>query len=312
MKLKEIPLNKIIENPYQPREAFDEEEIKELTKSIEVHGLLQPIVVTEKNGQYQVIAGERRWWAFHDLKRETIPANVLGELEDIELVEKTFIENWHRKDLTSVEMENIIFRMKEKGGYSDRDLGKRLGISHTQVGRYIRGKKDRELLELRGSTSTKDLDQTRGLDVETRKWVLDKMEKGEIPKGNSADPIVQALKKAPVSIRKAVIKGKIDVEDIGTIVNVEFPKEKEKEMLERLVQRKKDKAKDKDKGKDKKTKADLKRVQGYIDIHEKIHWWSLIGINMIEDKSLQVKAVGYIERIGDHCAELVEQYKSKI
>ncbi len=73
----ELPIGKIEPNPYQPRKEFEKSQLVDLAESIQSEGLIQPVVVREVNGSYQLIAGERRWRAFQLLKLKTIPARIL-------------------------------------------------------------------------------------------------------------------------------------------------------------------------------------------------------------------------------------------
>ena len=73
----ELPIGKIEPNPYQPRKEFDKSQLQDLADSIQSEGLIQPVVVREVNGTYQLIAGERRWRAFQLLKLKKIPARII-------------------------------------------------------------------------------------------------------------------------------------------------------------------------------------------------------------------------------------------
>jgi len=239
MELKEIPIDKITPHHLQPRELFDEGKIKELAASIEIQGLLQPIIVRKNGDGYQIIAGERRWRAFLFLKKTVIPSIVRDIKNDVIVAEKSLIENWQREDLTSVEKENMVSQIKEMGGYTYRELGNRMGISHTQVRRYIKAKEDRENLEPAGSISTRDLNQTRGLDDKTRKWLLGKLQSGEISKHNP-EKVTKILKNVPESVKKAIVSEKVDIEDVATVMDTPISKEMEGDIIREFTKRKKD------------------------------------------------------------------------
>ena len=239
MELKEIPIEKITPHPLQPREMFDKSKIEELAASIRTQGLLQPIIVRKYGEGYQIIAGERRWRAFSFLKWTTIPAIVWNIKDDVIVAEKSLIENWQREDLTSIEKENMIWQIKEMMKYTYRELGNRLGISHTQVKRYIQAKKDRENLEPAGSISTRDLNQTRGLDDKSRKWLLGKLQSGEISK-HSPEKVARVLKNIPESVKKAIVSEKVDIEDVATIMDTPISKEMEGDIIQEFTKRKKD------------------------------------------------------------------------
>lgn len=99
---REIPLQQVAENPYQPRRESDPQLIEELAQSIRTEGLLQPVVVREKGGQYELIAGERRVRAYRHLQRETIPARVI-EASDASSAALALIENLQRENLNPVD-----------------------------------------------------------------------------------------------------------------------------------------------------------------------------------------------------------------
>ena len=99
----EINVEQIKPNPYQPRKIFNEEKLKELSDSISLHGLLQPVVVTRDNDQFLLIAGERRLRATKLANIDTIKAVVL-DVEDKNLRELALIENIQRDDLNIIEV----------------------------------------------------------------------------------------------------------------------------------------------------------------------------------------------------------------
>src|SRR4029079_10021995 len=80
-QIREIPVEKILPNPSQPRLSYDEERLQDLAHSIREHGVLQPILVRPVGSKYELIAGERRWRASRQAQRENIPAHV-AEFDD--------------------------------------------------------------------------------------------------------------------------------------------------------------------------------------------------------------------------------------
>jgi len=99
---REIELSEIVANPYQPRREIHPEQIEELAKSIQSEGLLQPIVVREKNGKFELIAGERRLQAFKHLKLKAIPARII-EASDASSATLALIENLQRENLNPID-----------------------------------------------------------------------------------------------------------------------------------------------------------------------------------------------------------------
>jgi ParB family transcriptional regulator, chromosome partitioning protein len=98
----EIPVHLVEPSPYQPRKDINTAQLSELAESIRAEGLLQPIVVRKVGGRFQLIAGERRWRAFQQLKLKSIPARVL-EASDASSATLTLIENLQREGLNPIE-----------------------------------------------------------------------------------------------------------------------------------------------------------------------------------------------------------------
>lgn len=135
-----LPVDKIKPNPYQPRLIFSEEELEELSESIKVHGLLQPILVTKsasETDEYTLVVGERRLRATKLAGLTEIPA-IIGEVEDKELAEMALVENLQRKNLTPVE-EAIAYReVLEKFNLTQQELAKRLGKGQSTIANKLR------------------------------------------------------------------------------------------------------------------------------------------------------------------------------
>ena len=99
---REIELKRIVANPYQPRREIHPEHVEELAKSIQSEGLLQPVVVREKKGKFELIAGERRLHAFRYLKLKLIPARII-EASDASSAAIALIENLQRENLNPID-----------------------------------------------------------------------------------------------------------------------------------------------------------------------------------------------------------------
>ncbi len=99
---QEIPVHLVEPSPFQPRKDINSAQLSELAESIRAEGLLQPIVVRKVGGRFQLIAGERRWRAFQQLKLKSIPARVL-EASDASSATLTLIENLQREGLNPIE-----------------------------------------------------------------------------------------------------------------------------------------------------------------------------------------------------------------
>ena len=122
---KNLPLAKIEPNPDQPRKVFDQASLDELAESIRLHGVITPITVRkgEKDGYYQIIAGERRWRAARQAGLEDIPAMVL-EAEEDEIMELALIENLQRQDLNPIEEAEGYERLMKQFGLTQEQVAK--------------------------------------------------------------------------------------------------------------------------------------------------------------------------------------------
>ena len=125
--IRQVPVGRIEANPDQPRLTFDEATLAELSSSVKEHGVLQPVLLRPlPGGQYQLIAGERRWRAAKMAGLETIPA-MIEEIDDDTALEIAIIENLQREDLSPLDEAMMYDRMTSEHGYSVRKLAQKLG-----------------------------------------------------------------------------------------------------------------------------------------------------------------------------------------
>lgn len=136
-QIKEIPIELIKPNPYQPRETFDEESLAELSASIKEHGVLQPVIVRQSGEEYELVVGERRLRACRMAGFTTIPA-IVRELTCGESAELSLIENLQRKDLTVVEEINGYERLIREFGLTQQELAKRVGKGQSTIANKLR------------------------------------------------------------------------------------------------------------------------------------------------------------------------------
>ena len=135
-----IPISKLRANPLQPRRLFNKESINELAASIKSKGLVQPILVrpSEKNpGDYEIIAGERRWRAAQIAQLHEMPA-VIKNLNDVESLEIAIIENVQRSDLTVIEEAAGYKKLIESYGHTQEQLSEIVGKSRSHVANIMR------------------------------------------------------------------------------------------------------------------------------------------------------------------------------
>ncbi|OUM98842.1 MAG: nucleoid occlusion protein [Paenibacillaceae bacterium ZCTH02-B3] len=136
-EVRQIRVDEIVPSPYQPRSVFDEERIEELCRTIRTHGVIQPIIVREKNGKYELIAGERRWRAVRKLGLEHIPA-IVRNLNDSQAASMSLIENLQREELTAIEEAMAYQQLIQLHGLTQESLAQRLGKSQSTIANKIR------------------------------------------------------------------------------------------------------------------------------------------------------------------------------
>ena len=135
---REIPVNNIVANPNQPRQAFDPEELETLVASIKVVGVLQPIAVRPTgNDMFQLISGERRWRAAQQAGLEFIPA-VIRQIDDEASLEHALIENIHRADLNPLEEAAAYQHLMDEFKLTQESVADRVGKSRATISNATR------------------------------------------------------------------------------------------------------------------------------------------------------------------------------
>jgi len=138
-RLREISLDEISPNPFQPRTDLDENELKELAASIREQGVLQPIIVTQVESGYILIAGERRWRASTIAGLKTIPAIILDKKpSDEQLLFMALVENLQRVNLDPIEEAEAYQTLANKFSLSQDEIAKKMGKSRPTVTNSIR------------------------------------------------------------------------------------------------------------------------------------------------------------------------------
>jgi ParB family chromosome partitioning protein len=133
----QLYLDDIIPNRFQPREVFDEKALKELAVSIKEHGVIQPIIVRNVNGKYEIIAGERRYKASALAGLTKIPA-IIRDLDDKESSKVALLENLQRKNLNPIEEARTYQKILEIDQMTQDELAKTMGKSQSAVANKIR------------------------------------------------------------------------------------------------------------------------------------------------------------------------------
>ena len=132
-----IPIEKIYRDAAQPRKEFNKEKIEELAQSIKKNGLIQPLIVTQRDqNSYNLVAGERRWRAAQNTDLKLLPALLLPE--DLDKDEISLIENIQREDLKVSEEAKAYQRLIEKNSYTHETLAKIVGKSRSHITNLLR------------------------------------------------------------------------------------------------------------------------------------------------------------------------------
>jgi len=135
--VREINIEDIRPNSFQPRRAFDEEKLAEMAESVRTHGILQPVVVRSIIGGYELVAGERRWRAAQLAGLVRIPA-VVRELSEGEMMEVALIENIQREDLNPLEEAEAFKILLTEFGLTQEELAQRVGKSRSHIANILR------------------------------------------------------------------------------------------------------------------------------------------------------------------------------
>lgn len=190
--LKKLPVERIRPGQYQPRTRMDADALQELADSIKAQGLVQPVVVRKLGGgEYELIAGERRWRASQLAGLHEIPA-VVREIPDQAAAAMSLIENIQREDLNALEEANALRRLIDEFGLTHQQTAEAVGRSRTAVTNLLR------LLEL--------LDETKAL-----------MDEGELEMGH-ARALLALQGQQQVNIARQVARQQLSVRETERLV----------------------------------------------------------------------------------------------
>ncbi|MBN1976332.1 MAG: ParB/RepB/Spo0J family partition protein [Anaerolineae bacterium] len=133
----QVPLSAITPNPHQPRSPIRDQDLVELAASIEEHGVIQPLIVAQAAGGYQLIAGERRWRASRLAGLSQVPV-LVKEAAPKEMLELALVENVQRSDLNALEEAQAYRQLMEEFDLTQEQVAKRVGKSRTAVANTLR------------------------------------------------------------------------------------------------------------------------------------------------------------------------------
>ena len=136
--LFEVAVDKVRANPFQPRTQFDRDGLEELKQSVLENGIIQPITVRRINGEFELIAGERRLRVVQELGYSKIPAFVMQVKSDDQMLELALVENIQREDLNPIEQAEAFQCLMKTYGLTQETVAKKVGKDRATVANFIR------------------------------------------------------------------------------------------------------------------------------------------------------------------------------
>jgi len=137
-RIEHIPVNSIIPNPRQPRRKFDEKDLRDLTESLTLHGILQPIILTRTvGGVYTLVAGERRLIAAKAAGWTEIPA-IIRDYDALKSLQMALVENIQREDLNDIELAYAYKELGENHGLTQGEVARMVGKSRSTIANTLR------------------------------------------------------------------------------------------------------------------------------------------------------------------------------
>ena len=137
IQTRELLIDEISPNRFQPRKYFDDDKLEELVTSISENGILQPVVVQKSETGYELVAGERRWRASKKAGLKKIPA-MIREVSDTKALELAIIENIHRQDLNPIEEAEAYKRLAEEFSLTQEMIAEKVGKSRAAIANILR------------------------------------------------------------------------------------------------------------------------------------------------------------------------------
>ncbi len=136
-RVQQVSLTNIVPSPLQPRREFERGALDELMDSIRQRGIIQPLIVRQMNGQFELIAGERRWRAAKEIGLTEAPV-IVRQATDLEVLELSLIENLQRADLNPIEEAQAYARLANEFGMRQEDIAQQVGKSRASIANCMR------------------------------------------------------------------------------------------------------------------------------------------------------------------------------
>lgn len=196
----EVEVDSIVPNPRQPRQALDPQALEELATSIREQGLVQPLVVTQVAGGYQLLVGERRWRAAKLAGLDLVPV-VVRDVTPQQMLELALVENLQREDLNPLETATAYSQLVEEFGLTQQQVADKVGKNRATVANTLR------LLKLPSE-------------------VKDALLRGDITEGHARAMLRLESPGAQLEVLQAIVKGGLNVRQAEEMVRrlVERPK----------------------------------------------------------------------------------------
>lgn len=219
-RIREINIDLIEPNPFQPRKVFERDALLELSDSIKEYGLIQPIIVYEDSGQFILIAGERRLRASKIAGMETIKA-IVADIETKKLRELALIENIQREDLNPVELANSYQELIEEYGITHEELSKKISKSRAQITNTLRllalSEHTKEMLQS-GKLSQGHAKVMVGLDEKTQQIISDSII-GQKLSVREAEKLIKRLKEEKTENHSKIVNNyRLDYSELDTFL----------------------------------------------------------------------------------------------
>ncbi|MGG1659153.1 ParB/RepB/Spo0J family partition protein [Brevibacillus sp. NRS-1366] len=197
-QVKEVSVNEIRPNPYQPRKEFEQSAIDELAASIKEHGIIQPLIVRKSIKGYELVAGERRLRAAKVTGLKQVPV-VVKAYTDQQLMEIALIENLQRENLNPLEEAEAYEKLIAHHEYTQEQLAKRIGKSRPHVANMLRLLQLPEGLRQMVSSADLSMGHARALLTVNEEKVQQQLAKDVVDKGLSVRQLEELVKQLNVS-----------------------------------------------------------------------------------------------------------------
>ena len=221
--VKEIDIDKIVPNPYQPRKTFDKNSLKELANSIKQQGLMQPIIVVYDDDEYILIAGERRLRAHKILNKSTIKALVV-DFDLSKLREYAIVENLQREDLNIVDLATSLYELIEEHSYTHEEVAKILSKSRSYITNILRILKLSDYAKEKLKEEKITLGHAKNLvtlDVDTQRKIVDTII-GQKLSAREVENLVKKYKSPSQKEKRKLESHKSDLDEIIEKIHLKY------------------------------------------------------------------------------------------